>query len=117
MPMYRTGTKGFNSKRQKFHFLTYILTKIYITVLTKETLFTILFLLARMVELVDTLGSGPRARKGVQVQVLFRALRSCSIVTRPFYLLKDTTAMKNSTEGKDKQDYAYNVQPEGGIIA
>ena len=28
---------------------------------------------ARMVELVDTLVSGTRARKGVQVQVLFRA--------------------------------------------
>lgn len=28
-----------------------------------------------MVELVDTLGSGPRARKGVQVQVLFWAKR------------------------------------------
>ncbi len=29
---------------------------------------------AQMVKLVDTLGSGPRARKGVQVRVLFWAV-------------------------------------------
>lgn len=49
------------------------------SVLTQNVIFVIVIFTvmaqARMVELVDTLVSGTRARKGVQVQVLFRANR------------------------------------------
>ena len=42
--------------------------------------------LARMVELVDTLVSGTRAFTGVQVQVLFRAIKTDLLQAGFFYV-------------------------------